>query len=49
MIVIAAFFILLLLGIPISMVVLGASTLGVLLYFQHAASDRCPADVQRPE
>lgn len=32
MIVIAAFFILLLLGIPISMVVLGASTLGVLLY-----------------
>ena len=32
MIVIAAFFILLLLGIPISMVVLGASTLGVLFY-----------------
>lgn len=32
MIVIAAFFILLLLGIPISMVVLGASTLGVLCY-----------------
>lgn len=32
MIVIVAFFVLLLLGIPISMVVLGASTLGVILY-----------------
>ena len=32
MIVILAFFVLLLLGIPISMVVLGASTIGVMVY-----------------